>query len=119
MRPTSHRQTQYYKLSLSSLRPCIKSLAMLLRAASSQGLASRARYNSDREGSSLSNAHSDFVARAAALVVPGGNVRRLRDALPVQTEVASQSGSAPHVCANPQPESLPASFSRPSIPQIC
>src|SRR5438094_9943303 len=88
---------------------------MLLRAASSQGLASRARYNSDREGSSLSNAHSDFVARAAALVVPGGNVRRLRDAHPVQTEVASQSGSAPHVCANPQPESLPASFSRPSI----
>src|SRR6266480_2764066 len=117
-RPSARKQARDCKQSLSSSRPWVKSLAMLLRAASSQGLASQARCNSDRAGSSLSNAHSDFVARVAALVVPDGNVRRLRDAHPVQIEVASQSGSAPYVCAHPRPESLPASFSRPLIPQI-
>src|SRR5260370_29671016 len=90
---------------------------MLLRVASSQGRASQDRYNSDPAGSSLSNAHSDFVAHAAAPARLPENAPHLRDARQVQIEVASRSGFAPYACARPQPEFLPASSSRASILQ--
>src|SRR5438067_4453710 len=90
---------------------------MPLGVASSQGRASQDRYNSDPACSSLSNAHSDFVAHAAAPARLPENAPHLQDARQVQIEVASRSGFVPRVCARPQPEFLPASFSQPSILQ--